>query len=210
MHPIAENILTFWFGTSDMAADIGKRDVWFKATPSFDRRLGEDYSDIHRQAASGELDHFLEGPEDCLALILALDQFPRNIFRGTPEAFETDARARDVARHALDCGYDRHFSPQPRKFIFLPFSHSEFLDDQERAVALYASLNDEKSLESATGHRDAIARFGRFPHRNRVLGRTCTPDEESYLEDPPTWGMTAAEAEELERRKAEKARAGAS
>lgn len=202
MDPVSEDILTFWFGTVDLTVPIERRDVWFKATPEFDRHLVESYTDIHERAACGALDHLMETAEDCVALILALDQFPRNIFRGTPKAFHADARARAVARQALERGHDRVVGPQPCKFVYLPFGHSEDLADQELAVELYSALGDQRTLESVVGHRNAIARFGRFPHRNRVLGRPNTPAEEEYLRDPPTWGMTAAEAVALERRKA--------
>ncbi|MEK9645122.1 MAG: DUF924 family protein [Alphaproteobacteria bacterium] len=199
MNPIAEEILTFWFGTTDLSADIEKRDVWFKSTPEFDAALTERFESVHRRAAAGELDHLMETLEDCVALAISLDQFPRNIYRGTPRAFEADPKARTVTRHALNRGYHEAVSARPRQFLILPLVHSEELDDQHLAVELYATLDDPKSLEGAKGHRDAIARFGRFPHRNKVLGRASTPEEDEYLRFPPTWGMTKAEAEERER-----------
>ncbi len=205
MYPLSTEILSFWFGTADLVAEIERRDVWFRATEEFDRCMVERYRGVHEAAAAGALDHFERTPEDCLTLILALDQFPRNIFRGTGRAFDTDAKARGVARHALARGYDREYGRWPRAFAYLPFEHSERLADQERALALYRTFGDERSMAAAIGHHDAIRRFGRFPHRNAAIGRENTPEEEEYLKDPPLWGKTAAEAAELEREKARRA-----
>jgi uncharacterized protein (DUF924 family) len=199
---ISEEILMFWFGTTDLSADMEKRQVWFRSTPEFDRHLIDQYSKVHDQAAAGDLDHLMATAEGCLTLIIALDQFPRNIHRGTAQAFATDPKARDVARHALTAGYDQSFSRWPRTFAYLPFEHSEDLADQERALDLYAQLDNEESMKSAIAHHEAINRFGRFPHRNAVLGRQNTPEEEEYLRDPPLWGKTAAEAEEADKKKA--------
>ncbi len=201
MDPLSEEILTFWFGTTDPTREIDKRQVWFKSTPEFDGHLIEHYNDICAEAAAGALDRLKNTREDCLALILALDQFPRNIYRGTARAFESDPKARDLARHAIAQGFDRDMARWPRTFLYLPFEHSEIMEDQEKALALYSAFVDEESLKSAIGHHDAIRRFGRFPHRNAVLGRANTPEEEEYLKDPPMWGKTAAEAAELEKRK---------
>ena len=202
MDPLSKEILTFWFGTVDLSVEMEKRQVWFRATPEFDRYLVDHYAGVHERAAAGEFDHFKQTPEDCLTLIMALDQFPRNIHRGTPRAFATDPKARGVAEYALEAGYDRGFARWPRTFIYLPFEHSELMADQERALVLYRSLGSEDSMRAAVGHHDAIKRFGRFPHRNAVMGRPNTPEEEEYLKDPPLWGRTAAEAAELEARKA--------
>ena len=204
MDPLSRDILEFWFGTTDMSVEIEKRAVWFRSTPEFDRHLIDAYTAVHERAASGALDHLMATAADCLTLILALDQFPRNIFRGTARAFATDPKARDVARVALDRGYDRQFARWPKTFVYLPFEHSEELADQERGLELYAAFGDEEGMKAAVGHHDAIKRFGRFPHRNVVLGRVSTPEEEEYLKDPPLWGKTAAEVEEIEKRKATK------
>lgn len=196
MDPIAEEILTFWFETTDMSVEMERREIWFKSTPEFDQHLIDNYTDLHERAATGEFDHFVDGPENCLTLILMLDQFPRNIFRGTPKAFHADPKAREITKIAVDRGYHLNFSNRPKNFTFLPLEHSEVLADQQLGVKLYATLNDERSMKAAQGHHDAIARFGRFPHRNKVLGRANTPEEEEYLKIPPTWGMTAAQAAE--------------
>tara|TARA_R110002110_G_scaffold74579_5_gene197327 strand:- start:4563 stop:5195 length:633 start_codon:yes stop_codon:yes gene_type:complete len=196
MDPIAKDILTFWFGTTDMTVEIERREVWFKSTPEFDAHLIDNYARLHEQAAAGGFDHFMDVPENSLALALMLDQFPRNIYRGTAKAFHTDAKAREVAKAAIEREHHVGFSNRPKSFFFLPLEHSEELADQKLALELYATLNDERSMSAAQGHHDAVARFGRFPHRNKVLGRPNTPEEEEYLRIPPTWGMTAAEAAE--------------
>ena len=203
MDPITHDILTYWFGTADMQADVEKRDIWFKSTPEFDAELIERFTSVHERAAIGELDYLRDTPEGCLSLIISLDQFPRNIYRGSAKAFHTDKMACTLSHHALGERFDGVISLEPRKFFYLPLVHSENLADQEIAVEKYQEFDDEKSLKSAIGHRDAIARFGRFPHRNKCLGRASTPAEEEYLKTPPTWGMTKAEAEERERLLAE-------
>ena len=137
--------------------------------------------------------------EDCLALVIALDQFPRNIFRGTPRAFDADAKARDIARHAVAQGYDKGFGQWPKVFFYLPFEHSEILADQEQGLTLLGAIDEEGVQLAIIGHHDAIKRFGRFPHRNAVLGRDNTPEEEEYLKEPPLWGKTAAEVAALEK-----------
>lgn len=202
MDPVAEEILTFWFGTTDMTVEIEKREVWFRATPEFDRQLTERFRFVHDRAAASAFDHFVREPGECLALIIALDQFPRNMFRGTARAFATDAKAREIARQAIAAGYDMRFSRWPRSFAYLPFEHSEALVDQQQALVLYRSLGDKESMKYAIAHHDVIERFGRFPHRNAILGRRNTPEEDDYLRDPPLWGKTAAEVEALEKQNA--------
>ena len=202
MDPLSEDILTFWFGDTDLSRDMERREVWFRSTPEFDAAITGQYAEAHERAGGGAFDHFVESPADCLALVIMLDQFPRNMFRQSPRAFGTDAKAREITRLALDRGYDRGMSRWHRIFLYLPFEHSENLADQDRACALYQPLGEERSLQAAIGHRDAIRRFGRFPHRNAVLGRINTPEEDIYLEDPPLWGKTAAEVAEIEARKA--------
>lgn len=202
MNPLAKKILTFWFETTDMSTNFDKRSLWFRSTPEFDAQLISQFTGVHEQAAAGALDQFKNSADECLALILSLDQFPRNIYRGTARAYATDRKARDITTFALEQGYDKTFSRWPKTFCYLPFEHSEELSHQERALVLYKSLDSEESMKSAIGHHSAIERFGRFPHRNAILGRQNTPEEEEYLKDPPLWGKTAAEIEELEKQKA--------
>lgn len=167
-------IVRFW-------RDAGP-DRWFAKDDDFDRRFRAHCLALHEAAARGEL-HAWEGePESALALVLLLDQFPRNCFRGTARMFATDALARKVATAANEAGHDLAVSPELRVFFYLPYEHSEDLGDQERAVALIAPL-DEQSRQYAEVHRDIIRRFGRFPHRNAVLGRETTPDEQRFLDE---------------------------
>lgn len=202
MDPLASEILTFWFGHTDLTREMERREIWFRSEPDFDAEITTRFREIHERAGGGAFDHFVETPGACLALAIVLDQFPRNMYRGSPRSFGTDAKAREVARIALDRGHDQGLSSWHRTFLYLPFEHSENMEDQNRACALYETLNQERSLQAALDHREAVRRFGRFPHRNAVLGRANTPEEEEYLEDPPLWGKTAAEVAEIERRKA--------
>jgi uncharacterized protein (DUF924 family) len=204
MDALAEEIIQFWFGTLDMVAPIEKRDVWFRSTPEFDGTLIDKYTSVHERAFAGELDHLKATREDCLALIISLDQFPRNIYRGTPRAFAADPKARDVTNYALDNGFDTGLARWPRIFMYLPLEHSEEFADHERGLPLYKQVADEHSIKSAQDHHDTIKRFGRFPHRNEVMGRQNTPEEDEYMKNPPTWGKTKAEVEEMERQKAER------
>ena len=203
MDPLSTDALTFWFGDTDLSRDMERRDVWFRSTAEFDAELISRFRDAHERAGGGAYDHFVDDPASCLALVLMLDQFPRNIFRGSPRAFGTDAKAREVTRIALDRGYDRGMASWRRIFLYLPFEHSENLADQDRACALYENLGQERSLQSALDRREAIRTFGRFPHRNDVLGRVSSPEEEADLQDPPLWGKTEDEVAAIEQRKAE-------
>tara|TARA_A100001037_G_scaffold56738_1_gene49025 strand:+ start:1862 stop:2485 length:624 start_codon:yes stop_codon:yes gene_type:complete len=202
MDALTEDILLFWFGTTDMSSPIEKRQIWFRSTPDFDRELIENYAEIHERAYTGDLDYLKATGVDCLALIICLDQFPRNIYRGTPRAFSADLKARQLTKFALDNGFDEGWSKWPRIFMYLPLEHSEILADHEIALPLYKAVAENESIKSAQGHYDTIKQFGRFPHRNEVLGRKNTPEEEEYMKNPPTWGKTAAEVEEMERKKA--------
>lgn len=204
MDPLAEQILKFWFGTTDMTTPFEKRDVWFRSTPEFDQTLIDDYTDIHESALAGALDHLTGSPEECLALIISLDQFPRNIYRGSPRAFAADPKAREITNHALDNDFHRAIGKWPKIFMYLPLEHSEEFADHERVLPLYKEVADEQSIQSAQGHYDTIKQYGRFPHRNEVMGRQNTPEEDEYMKNPPTWGKTKAEVEEMERLKAER------
>ncbi len=171
-------VLEFWFAESNKAN-------WFKKDPAFDAECRR-FEALHERAAAGQLAAWQYTPDGALALVLCLDQFPRNLYRGTPRAFATDAKARAVSDWAVDRDFDLHFKTgDHRLFFYLPFEHSEDLDDQHRAVELVRTrCTDPEQLRYAHLHRDVIARFGRFPHRNAVLGRPSTPDEEEYLRQP--------------------------
>ena len=156
-------------------------DRWFAKDPAFDTRFRERFAAEHAAAARGELASWMETADGALGLIILLDQYPRNAFRGTPRMYDTDALARKAAAKALAAGYDQRLPVELRKFFVLPFAHSEELADQERAVALARHIGPE-DLAHAEHHRDIVRRFGRFPHRNAILGRESTPEERQYLE----------------------------
>ena len=154
--------------------------LWFAKDAVFDRRFRERFLADYEAAARGELAAWAETPEGALALIILLDQFPRNAFRGTPRMYATDDRARAVADAAIARGHDAQIPPPLRLFVYLPFGHSESLADQARSVTLAAGLG-EPTLSRARHHEAIVRRFGRFPHRNPILGRTPTAEEQSYL-----------------------------
>ena len=153
---------------------------WFRKDPAFDAQFRDRFLALHERAAAGELDHWAAGAEGALALLILLDQFPRNAFRDTPRMYATDAQARRIARAALERGFDQEVPQALRNFMNLPLQHSEDLRDHDLAVARTAALGGEEH-RYALHHRDIIRRFGRFPHRNAVLGRTSTSDEEQFL-----------------------------
>jgi uncharacterized protein (DUF924 family) len=154
---------------------------WFAKDDDFDAEFKSRFEAAHHAAATGALDGWAAEAEGALALLVLLDQFPRNAWRGSAHMFATDGKARAIARAAIDAGLDRQVDEALRPFFYLPFMHSESLEDQERSVELNAAL-DANTLRYAVLHRDIIARFGRFPHRNRVLGRATTPEEQAFLD----------------------------
>ncbi len=168
-------VLTFW-------REAGP-NRWFAKDPDFDRQFRERFLSQHEAAVRGELAHWLTTADSALALILLLDQFPRNAFRNTPRMYDTDALARDIAETAIAVGYDREVDAAVQFFFYLPFGHSEQLADQDRSVALARRLG-EPVLSHAEHHRDIIRRFGRFPHRNAILERTSTTAEHTFLDEP--------------------------
>jgi len=181
---LVNRILTFWFGTADLAEPVEFREAWFRRDDVFDQEIRADFSNEVECALRGELDAMAETAEGALALLLLLDQFTRNLFRGTPKAFAGDAQARKIAKSTLARGFAAAMSPNHRIFVYLPFEHSEDIADQERSVALFASLNDPRAYDYAVRHKDVIARFGRFPHRNAALDRDSTQEEIEFLKTP--------------------------
>ena len=155
---------------------------WFARDAAFDARFRQCFLEQHFAAARREYEHWLCSAEGVLGLMLLLDQFPRNAFRGSAHSYATDPLARHYATAALDAGFDARIEPPLRMFFYLPFEHGEDMADQNRAVALFAALGDANLLGYANAHREVIARFGRFPHRNRALGRVNTPDEQAWLD----------------------------
>jgi uncharacterized protein (DUF924 family) len=179
----AQALLEFWFGDTGAA-----REVWFKHDPAFDAALGERFGALCPRALRGELDGWAATAAGALALVLLLDQLPRNLNRGAAAAFACDTKARAVARHAIARGFDQDLPPLQRQFLYLPFEHSEILADQEESVRLFASLPEgtfrDHCVDYARRHHAIVARFGRFPHRNRTLARPTTQEEEDFLKEP--------------------------
>jgi uncharacterized protein (DUF924 family) len=184
----SREILAFWFGGPAGAEWGQRRKAWFRKDPALDAEIRERFRVDMDRAQSGALDDWLEDPEDCLALMLLLDQFPRNAYRNSPAAFSGDARALAAARLAVERGYDARLPPEQRMFVYLPFEHSESLEDQRRCVALVAAYRGlpgyEDVIDYAYRHLRVIERFGRFPHRNGILGRASTAEEREFLREP--------------------------
>lgn len=175
-----EDVLRFWF-------EEHGNDDWFKKSDDFDRRIRDRFLDVYESGANGELEAWRGTPLGCVALCLVLDQFPRNLFRDDPRAYATDAMARAVTRHALDHGFDVDdgLDGRHRLFLYLPLEHSEDIDDQRRCVELVRDrIGDQEYVDFAERHLKVIERFGRFPHRNAVLGRPNTAEEDEYLRQP--------------------------
>ncbi len=172
--PAPADVIAYW-----RALGPGR---WFVKDAGVDAEIRAKFMALHEAAAAGSLASFEETAEGAFALLLALDQFPRNMFRGDPRAFATDARARDVARRAIARGFDLRFENPERRFFYLPFMHSETLADQEHCADLCRRAGDLEGAGYAGIHADIIRRFGRFPHRNAVLLRATTPQEQTFLD----------------------------
>ena len=168
-----ETVLTFWFGQD--------RKAWFEKNPAFDAEIRARFLPMVEAALAGRLDHWKNESRSALALVIVLDQFPRNIFRNTSRAFAGDALARDAAHAILDHGWDTAMTEDERTFAYLPFEHSETLSDQELSLRLFEG---NANFEWAKKHWEIVRRFGRFPHRNATLGRPSTPEEIEFLKQP--------------------------
>jgi uncharacterized protein (DUF924 family) len=168
-------VLAFWRAAGP--------DQWFEKSAAFDLEVERRFCSLWHAARAGELATWEETPEGALALVIALDQFPRNMFRGDLRTYATDKLARVVARRAIGRGFDRQVSHPERQFFCLPFMHSENLADQERCLELARRYHDDEFGKYAERHADIIRRFGRFPHRNPILGRTATPEEQAFLDN---------------------------
>ena len=167
-------VLAFWRAAGP--------DKWFEKDPAFDAAIAARFAGLWRTAAEGGLAPWEETPEGALALVIVLDQFPRNMFRDSAKAFAADPLARTVADRAIGRGFDLHFAPAEQAFFYLPFEHSEDAADQNRCIALFRATGDTDLLKWAQLHADIIRRYGRFPHRNALLGRATTPEEQAFLD----------------------------
>ena len=181
----ADDILAFWFQNDP---EIFRSDPWFRKSDAFDDDIRARFALTVDAARDGVLDPWAASPRGTLALLLALDQFPRNIHRGSHLAFAGDAHARRIARAAIATGIEAHLTKVERAFLYLPFEHSESIADQDESIRLFTTIADDPQMPTvfdyAERHRDVIRRFGRFPHRNAALGRINTPAEEDYLAQP--------------------------
>ena len=186
----AQEVLDFWFGAPGSATDGQPRREWWVKKDAFDAAIRERFGAAIEQALAGGLREWdQQGPQGVLARILVLDQFTRNAYRNTPRSFEGDALALAAARGLVDSGADQALPPLQRSFVYMPFEHAEDAWMQERAVELFGMLaaqhpGFDEMLDYAHRHRGVIARFGRFPHRNAILGRASTPEEAEFLRQP--------------------------
>jgi len=192
-HQQADAVLEYWFGDTvkNLARVPDRMDFWFGASPATDAEILTRWGELVEAASEGRLDAWTPSPRGRLAVLLLLDQFRRSIYRGTPEAFRRDGRARYLMRDGVSRMMDLKLSPIERVFFYMPLQHSESLDDQELGVDRFLQVEREVASEYqvtfagfrkyAQLHRDIVARFGRFPHRNAILGRRDTPDERVWL-----------------------------
>jgi uncharacterized protein (DUF924 family) len=182
------DVLAFWFGREGEPGYGEFSDRWFRKDEAFDREVADRFGDLYERAAAGELDAWREEAEGCLALVIVLDQFPRNMFRGDARTHATDGEALAAAKYAIERALDRELPAFQKMFLYMPFMHTESVEDQRRSVELFEGLAAEPGgpdvVEYAVGHRDIVERFGRFPHRNAILGRETTPEEAEFLTQP--------------------------
>ncbi len=174
----AAAFLAYWFGEVTP-------EQWWKRDDAVDEGLRTRFADLHERLAGGVPEGWLKTPRGTLAAVMVLDQLPRNLFRDSPRAFATDPKALALAKQAVARGLDASLSKDERIFLYVPFQHSENAADQAQSVALFERLGDANALDFARKHEEIIDRFGRFPHRNKVLGRKTTPEEAEFLKAPP-------------------------
>jgi uncharacterized protein (DUF924 family) len=178
-------VLEFWFGREDDPEYGRFREEWFRKDPDFDATIAARFAELYEEAAAGELDGWREEAESCLALVIVLDQFPRNMFRGDGRTHAEDDRALGASKYAVEHALDRELPAFQRMFLYMPFMHSESLEDQRRSVEMFERLAGEPGapdvVSYAVAHRDIVQRFGRFPHRNEILNRQTTPEEAEFL-----------------------------
>lgn len=171
----SDDVLAFWFSEP-------VKPLWFDSTPEFDKELQDKYLGTYQAALNGELSEWEKSPQGALALVICLDQFALNMFRGKVEGFAGEEPSRQVAARAIERGFDKSLDEVQKGFLYMPYMHSEDLTDQDRVVELFTLAGMENNLKWANHHRDIVKRFGRFPHRNAILGRQSTPEEIAYLQ----------------------------
>jgi len=171
------DVLKFWFGL--------KPEQWWHGGQELDHRIKQNFLKLWAEKRQLPIEAFLTDPLTAVAAVILFDQFPRNMFRGHAEAYSTDTNALSISKEAVERGFDKELGPDERKFIYMPFQHSEHLNDQNRAVLLFSELGDDQQIKFAKHHRDIIERYGRFPHRNPVLGRASRPGEIAAGADKP-------------------------
>jgi uncharacterized protein (DUF924 family) len=181
---VAYDVLDFWFGAPGTPQHGKSRAEWFKKSADFDALIRVRFLPLYEQAVAGQLAHWSDSPLTLLALIIVLDQFPRNLFRESPRAFATDAMALAAAQQMTSLHWDERLNIVERQFVYLPFEHAEDIEAQRESMRLFASLGNADLLEWARKHAVIVERFGRFPHRNAVLGRVSTPAEMAFLKQP--------------------------
>jgi uncharacterized protein (DUF924 family) len=187
--PSIRDVLDFWFLPLSDPEHGKPRKIWWEPTPELDAEIRERFAGAFERAIAGGLDHWQKSPDGALALILLCDQFSRNMYRRSSHAFAGDAKALGAARLALARGYPAGFNRDMRLFFYMPFQHSEHVADQQLGCTLFAAFEDDELMKHAIEHRDVVVRFGRFPHRNQVLGRVCSDEELEYLKDANRYGQ---------------------
>ena len=188
-----ESILTFWFGPDVESVSQERARRWFSSNPANDREIAQRFGKLYKAAAKGAFREWCTRPRGRLALVILLDQFSRNLNRESPLAWAQDAVCQELAIEGVELGQDMALAPAETIFLYMPFQHSEIREHQDRSVELYQALSERYptsklvrgSLESAEYHRELVVKFGRFPHRNRILGRETTADEQAYLDGLP-------------------------
>jgi uncharacterized protein (DUF924 family) len=187
--PSIRDILDFWFLPLGDPEHGKPREIWWKGPAEFDAEIRARFGAAFDRATAGAFDSWRQSPDGALAHVILCDQLPRNMYRKTARAFAGDDKALETARLALARSYPTAFNLTMRLFFYMPFQHSEALADQQLGCALFAAFEDEETMKHAVEHRDVIVRFGRFPHRNDALGRTCTADELDYLKTGNRFGQ---------------------
>ena len=195
-------IYSFWFGEPGTDGHGNVQENWFGGGPELDEEIGSRFLADYEKAASGEYDVWMSDPQGWVALIVTLDQFPRNMFRGDPKSFATDAKALETAKRIVESEFHDQLITVEKLFAYMPFEHSENKSDQARCVDLFQNIDDHDSksewIDYAVEHKIIIDQFGRFPHRNEILGRESTKDEIAWLEHSDQRFGTAAEDESSE------------